>query len=106
MYTSSENEVGFCHTVVIRKYLQGICLELFSLLTAAENDHLAEMPQPLIFLVSVSVCNLDGTLPPNFSVSTKLYHPWAGRGSIVSFLLRGFYGKDMPWSYAKAGLLV
>lgn len=90
MYTSSENEVGFCNKVfAIRKYLQGKCLELFSLLTAA--DHLAEMPQLLDFVVSVSVCNLDGTLPSNFFISTKLYYPWAGRGSIVSFLLPQFY---------------
>lgn len=90
MYTSSENEVGFCHKVVIRKYLQGKCLELFSLLTAAEDDHLAEMPQLLVFVVFVSVCNLDGTLPSNFSISTKLYYPWARRGSIMSFLLLEF----------------
>lgn len=87
MYTSSENEVGFCHEVVIRKYLQGRCLELFSLLTAAEDDHLAEMPQLLVFVVSVSVCNLDATLPPNFSVSTKLYHPWTGRREYRIFFL-------------------
>lgn len=71
MYTSSENEVGFYHKVVIRRYLLGRCLGLFFLLTAAEDDDLAEMPQLLVFVVSVSVYNLDGTLPPNFSVSTK-----------------------------------
>lgn len=88
MYTSSENEVSFCHKVVIRKNLQGRCLELFSLLTAAEDDHLAEMPQLVVFVVSVSVCNLDSTLPSNFS---KFYYPWAGRGSIMSVLLPEFY---------------
>lgn len=89
MHTSSENEVGFCHKVVIKKYLQGRCLELSSLLTAA--DHLAEMPQLLVFVVSVSVCNLDGNFPPNFFISIKLYYSWAGRGNIVSFLLPEFY---------------
>lgn len=31
MYTSSENELGFCHKVVIRKYLQGKCVVIFPL---------------------------------------------------------------------------
>lgn len=50
----------FGHEVVIRKYLQGKCLELFFLLTAAEDDHLAEMAQLLAFVVSASACNCDG----------------------------------------------
>lgn len=67
--------MGFCHKVVIRKFLQGKCLELFSVLTAVEDDQMAEMPQLLVFVVSVSVCNLDGTLPPDFSISTQLCYP-------------------------------
>lgn len=45
------------HEVVIRKYLQGKCLEFFFLLTAAEDDHLAEMAQLPAFVVSAPACN-------------------------------------------------
>lgn len=83
----------FCHKVVIRKYLQGKCLELFFLLTAAEDDHLAEMSQLLAFVVSISVCNLDGPLPSNFCISTKLYYPWGGRGCVYLFYYFGFMNK-------------
>lgn len=83
----------FCHKVVIRKYLQGKCLELFFLLTAAEDDHLAEMSQLLAFVVSISVCNLNGPLPSNFCISTKLYYPWGGRGSVCLFYYFGYMNK-------------
>jgi len=91
----------FCHKVVIRKYLQGKCLGLFFLLTAAEDDHLAEMSQLLAFVVSISVCNLDDPLPSNFCLSTKLYYPPGVRGSVCLFYYVGFV-KKTSWSEAKA----